>query len=604
MGNGNQSRLLLLGVDGFSLSWLQRFIDQGALPGFASMLRDGSRVRLVSTLPATTPVAWATIATGAPPSRTGVEGFLVHRPGNRLDQRVSGCYAHRCRAEPIWETATHCGRRSMVVKFPLSYPSNSATFRIDGAAGWGGLRCLHELASPAVTSTGGGPARAGAPRFEGDGSSPGSMRWVIPTLWGGPDIDVWVTLETEAGAPVVSLARAPRDNPIARLRPGEWSAPLIGRGVGRRGEAELAFRVKVLSASLNPPSLRLFNTALHELRGHSFPLEMWDRYLEQVGPIEEQTEPSLVFSDGLDLDTQLELFELNARWLQRASTHILESERWDLFMVQAHFIDWAHHLLAGVLDPRHPDFDPDKTRQYEAMLLESYRLADQLISTLRGAVPDDTNVVVLGDHGQDLHHTTFHANEWLAREGLLSWGGDGDEVDWPRTRAYAAGNYVYLNLAGREPDGLVTPREAPALTQRIIEGLLGLTDPVSESRPVLIAGPKADFERLGADGEGVGDILFCLRSGFQARNDRGALFTPTRALREFTSGHDHFWPLDPRLHTCLFAAGPAFQQGYEHGRTEHVTDVAPTLSAALGIEAPAHCEGHSIRELLVENDQF
>jgi predicted AlkP superfamily phosphohydrolase/phosphomutase len=605
MSGEDRRKLLLIGIDGFSPGRLERFIDEGVLPGFASLRKDGSRVRLVSTLPATTPVAWASVVTGAPPSRTGIEGFLVHRPGSRLDRRVSGCYAHRCRAEPIWETATLSGKRSFVVKFPLSYPSDSATFRLDGAAGWGGLRCLHELASPAATVASNEPAAAGAPHFvvEECAADHVRVRWVIPTLWGGPAVTLWVTLTLASdGAAAASIAWGPDDSPVARLRRGEWSEPIIGRGASRQGQADFAFRVKALSVSLDPFAIHFFNTALHELRGHSVPAATWERYLEQVGPIEEQTEPSLIFSGGVDLDTQLEIFQMNARWLERVSAQILGGERWDLFMVQAHFIDWAHHLLEGAVDPRHPDYDPDKAPRYEAALRDSYRMADALVSGLRAVVPADTDVVVMGDHGQDLHHTTLHANEWLAAEGLLCWSGDGDEVDWTRTRAYAAGNYVYLNLAGREPDGVVSPSEAPALTQRIISGLLDLGDPTTRSRPVLIAGPKAEFERFGADGDGVGDVVFCMRSGFQARNDRGALFSQTRALREFTSGHDHFWPLDPRLHTLMFAAGPAFAKGYVHRRTEHVIDVAPTLCAALGMVEPAHCEGHAIRDILTDVD--
>ncbi|NUT53719.1 MAG: hypothetical protein HOV94_41480, partial [Saccharothrix sp.] len=144
--NRQRRRLVLVGLDGFSPRWLDRLLDDGRLPALASMRRDGATADLYSTLPATTPVAWASIATGAWPSTHGVEGFLVHRPGDALDRRVSGCYSTRCAAEPLWETATRAGLRSCVVKFPVSYPSDSATLRVDGAAGWGGLHCLHELA--------------------------------------------------------------------------------------------------------------------------------------------------------------------------------------------------------------------------------------------------------------------------------------------------------------------------------------------------------------------------------------------------------------------------------------------------------------------------
>jgi hypothetical protein len=113
-----------------------------------------------------------------------------------------------------------------------------------------------------------------------------------------------------------------------------------------------------------------------------------------------------------------------------------------------------------------------------------------------------------------------------------------------------------------------------------------------------MAGPKEHFEPLGAHGPGAGDVVFVCRSGYQSRNSRGNLYAPTRLLREFTSAHDHFWPFDPRIQTRLFAAGPSFRRGWRHPRSESLTDVAPTLCAALGIEPPAQCEGRPLAGLL------
>src|SRR5437867_762413 len=77
---------------------------------------------------------------------------------------------------------------------------------------------------------------------------------------------------------------------LASAREGEWSAPVQVRAQGRRGEGIYYFRLKVLSCSTAPLHLRLLNTPLHEVRGHSAPAGIWERHLGQVGPIEEQTD--------------------------------------------------------------------------------------------------------------------------------------------------------------------------------------------------------------------------------------------------------------------------------------------------------------------------
>jgi hypothetical protein len=115
---------------------------------------------------------------------------------------------------------------------------------------------------------------------------------------------------------------------------------------------------------------------------------------------------------------------------------------------------------------------------------------------------------------------------------------------------------------------------------------------------VLIAGAKDQFERLGAHGAGVGDIVFCLRSGYQATNVRGAELAPSRLLRDFTSGHDHFWPLDPRIQTRLFAAGPHFRRHTASPRLADITDITPTLCAVLGVDPPRDSTGRVLHELL------
>jgi predicted AlkP superfamily phosphohydrolase/phosphomutase len=606
---GAGRRVAVIGIDGFSPVYLDRLLRQGKLPAIGRLARKGVQARVVSTLPATTPVAWATMTTGAPPSTTGIEGFLIHQPGDELDRRVSGCYSYRCRAQTLWDATTRAAKRAFVVKFPLSYPSSTATFRLDGAAGWGGLKCLHEVASRSIEATDAASGKLHLVQHVSDRPSPGNREgrlagqwiWYIPTLWAERDVVLHLAMrESPDGRLTVDISEGPDgENLLASLQQGDWSAPLTIRAAGRRGPAEVCFRVKVLSCSAEPPSIRVLNTALHERLGHSSPDALWQHYVGSVGPIEEQTEPSLVFESGLDVATQLQLFGLNVEWLRRVSMLILTEEDWDLFLVHVHIVDWAHHLLHGGIDPRHPDFDSATAPGYEQALTAAYRLADDLVAAVAKAAGLEADVVVVGDHGQDLQHTTFRPNEWLAGQGLLHWSDDGTTVDWSRTRAFAMGNYIHLNRLGREPTGLLTSREADKICDTVVDGLLSISDSSTGSRPILIAGDKQLFEQLGANGAGVGDIVFCMRSGYQATNGRGQLLSKTRLLREFTSGHDHFWPLDPRIHTRLFAAGPSFRQGGTSRRLAQMTDVTPTICAALAIDPPEQCEGRALNELLV-----
>ena len=601
-------RIAVVGIDGFSPSTLQHYLGDGVMPALASLAARGARVSLVSTLPATTPVAWSAMSTGCYPSKNGIEGFLLHRPGRRLDDRISGVYAEQMTAEPIWQTACLNGLSSYVVKFPLSYPS-TATLRVDGAAGWGGLTCLHEAAASRTSRW---PDRQDASVSESAlwaGQAPAHLTPVwfgqlsLSNTWGHEPVLLDLALSESEDGPALSIAYgADWGSLFTTLLRGQWSDPVKVDAANRRGEVRrCALRFNTLALQTDPASFRLFNTPLHELDGHSHPDALWQKHLRAAGPIEEQTDPSLLFSGAIDIATHVDRCQLNTDWLSRISQSILRDEPWDLYMVQTHIVDWAHHLLHGAVDPRHPRFESDRADEAEGLLRHFYAMADQLVATVIDAAGEDANIIVMGDHGQDLHHTTIRFNHWLAGAGYLAFGDDNPAaIDWRRTRACVLGNGVYLNLAGREPTGIVDPSQAGALIDELCTGLLGICDPRNGERVVHLAAPREHFAYLGAHGRGMGDIVFCLRSGYQARNDQGPMFEITRPWVEFTSGHDHFWPLDPRLQTLMFAAGPAFAAGRPPSRPYSIVDVAPTIASVLGIAPPPDIDGLAIESILAD----
>src|SRR5690606_22479936 len=53
-----------------------------------------------------------------------------------------------------------------------------------------------------------------------------------------------------------------------------------------------------------------------------------------------------------------------------------------------------------------------------------------------------------------------------------------DNVDWSRTVAYSMGHVgqIYLNVAGREPQGVIKPENYQAVRQQVIDALQELVD--------------------------------------------------------------------------------------------------------------------------------
>jgi predicted AlkP superfamily phosphohydrolase/phosphomutase len=93
----------------------------------------------------------------------------------------------------------------------------------------------------------------------------------------------------------------------------------------------------------------------------------------------------------------------------------------------------------------------------------------------------------MSDHGFTSWRRTFHLNAWLHQNGYLAVTDESLpeveallNVDWSGTRAYGIGlNGLYVNLAGRERDGLVAPEERAALVAEIAEKLETIVDPAT-----------------------------------------------------------------------------------------------------------------------------
>jgi predicted AlkP superfamily phosphohydrolase/phosphomutase len=134
------------------------------------------------------------------------------------------------------------------------------------------------------------------------------------------------------------------------------------------------------------------------------------------------------------------------------------------------------------------------------------RALGRILEALR---PDDV-VLVMSDHGFHNYRRGLHVNSWLREKGYLVVR-EGTptpprefllDVDWSRTKAYALGTgQIYLNVRGRERDGIVAPgAEYDALVAELKAGLEAIVDPeASGARVVRRAYARADAFRGAED---------------------------------------------------------------------------------------------------------
>ncbi|MWV65328.1 nucleotide pyrophosphatase [Halorubrum sp. JWXQ-INN 858] len=132
----------------------------------------------------------------------------------------------------------------------------------------------------------------------------------------------------------------------------------------------------------------------------------------------------------------------------------VERDDWDLFLGVFMTPDRVNHFLWR---------DYVEKGTYHEEFMEFYRSLDGYLGELRRALPDDVTLVVASPHGFTTLSYDVNCNEWLEREGWLSYADDDhgslSDID-DDTRAYSLipGRY-YLNLEGREPRGSVPQDE-------------------------------------------------------------------------------------------------------------------------------------------------
>ena len=337
-------------------------------------------------------------------------------------------------------------------------------------------------------------------------------------------------------------------------------------------------------------------------------------------------------------------------------TNLMAREPWDLTFFVVSALDGAAHFLWKYHDPSHPLYDPAVNAQMftEDPLLQVYQRADQRLGEFLATLPPDVHVLVVSDHGEGaLEDVEIHLNLWLAQQGLLtlrtrgshrSPGGTlkwlaaklvdrgkhalygrvsfstlsrlrhlwpdklrvtlGEEsffpgVDWAHTLAYSEevrGN-IWINLKGRDPQGVVTPgAEYEALRSRIISELQDLRDPATGQR--LVHRVWRREERFsGPFSERLPDLLveaaypdlFRPRGAYTGREPVRHLTLEEMSRRRITGCH--------RANGIFFAHGPAVQPDLPLAPAS-ILDVAPTVLYLLGEPAPGWMDGRVLTEML------
>jgi len=539
-------KTIILGFDSFDPAVFENMAGKNKLKNLSKFVEAGGYSRLDVCSPPQTEVSWTSIATGADPGGHGIFDF-VHRDPSTYAPYVSILPMKKTAvgeqfvppyiAKTFFEEAAEMGYPATALWWPAMFPARPE-LPVNTLPGLGTPDIRGQLGVGTLFSTEDEKKnKTAVTRFESSGKGRYAALLNGPQVQGksGPQP---ATLPLTLDVIDSNTAKLTLGDKQLELRVGEWSDI-----VEVKFKAGLFFNVhavtRVILTSLNgvvrlytlPLQIHPLHALSHYASSKSFAKDLW----QKVGPYLTLGWPqdTTGLEDGCITDEQfLALCEM-----------IFERRKQIFFYLLDNFKE-------GVLGSIFDDLDRVQHMFYHNRLdvAESwYQKLDAFVGEVSQRISGWSgkyNYLVMSDHGFTTYENRIHLNRWLADNNYLALKdgnttGDLSNVNWDQTKAYAVGlNSLYLNIAGREGQGVVAANEIETLLAEIQQKLMDWKAPNGESvthrvrlKHEIYNGP---YTRLGPD------LLVGYAPGYRASSDTGLGKVP-QALIE--PNHDH-WGAD------------------------------------------------------------
>jgi len=474
------NKVVVLGIDGLDPKILDIDFKAKLLPNLLKIKKTGAYSKLITTEPPQSPVAWASFTTGKDPAKHGVYDFIVRDPRDySLDLVWSANLDNLYDAKPFWVALEKQGTPTKILFLPNTFPPS----KLKG-------EMLSGMGTPDLLGT------AGKNSFYTSGHNKQNSRGNQIKLSGQKLINTEIFGPKKMTVPME----------IKKLNKNEISIKIQGQLIKlSKGKFSNWITVKFKTGIFSsiPGMIKFYLSSIEP----DLDLYMSPINIDPKNPYKPISHPKdysrhladkygLFYTQGLPHDTfALEegVFTEEA-FLENAESIFIE--RKNIFLGElADFKTGVFFNYVGVTDTiqhMYWRFLDKKNSQYKNTILKYYQKIDLLVGeTLKCLSPDDA-LIILSDHGFGPFNYEFNLNSWLRDEGFLclennnKTGGELlQNIMWSKTKAYGIGyNGIYLNLLGREGQGIVSNKSKKALKNLIKNKLLKAVNPFNNKKLV------------------------------------------------------------------------------------------------------------------------
>jgi predicted AlkP superfamily phosphohydrolase/phosphomutase len=291
--------------------------------------------------------------------------------------------------------------------------------------------------------------------------------------------------------------------------------------------------------------------------------------------------------------------------------YMWQKEKFDLSMVFFLDTDGISHYFWKYMDSSHKKYQKGI---FSNAIYKVYEKIDCAIGELLTIIDDDTDVVIVSDHGFGCLNRVIFLNNWLESNGYLMFKDDSlssmvfsrikslikrrnprlqKEIDWQKTKAFFSGTVgnIYINLKGRDPQGIVPSEKYDNLCDEISDNLLNLVDPETEERIVDRVYKKRELfpdEFIGR----APDLILSFRQGFSVVGEEIRLHHLSDKGEIIVDSNN--WSGTHEPEGVFMACGKDIKKG-ETVQDANIIDIAPTLLYLLGSTIPESYDGQVLK---------
>jgi predicted AlkP superfamily phosphohydrolase/phosphomutase len=634
-------KFVILGLDGMDPGLTEKLLAEGKLPNFAKLRNQGCFRQLATTVPSVSPVAWSSFQTGSNPGKHNIFDFLTRDKRTYLPKLSSvdirgprrkislGKYQFPLgkadirllrKGKPFWKILGEHGIFSSIIRIPITFPPEKFRGVLLSGMCVPDLRGTQGMFSFYTTQTDGNGSPLRGEQTGGENYHVTKKGNIIEAELIGCEnpfrrdnnllkCPFTVTIKDENSADIKingDSYRLEKDVYTEWIQVKFKAAP----GVKVWGICKFLlqsitpeFRLYVTPINIDPekPVMpishpAIYSTYLAKRQGPFATLglaeDSWalnekvlidDGFIQQCINTDEERE--MMFFDSLDKVKRglcVCVFD---------GTDRIQHTFW-------RNIDEGHPargqpctvMVQGQLAPKGPAHN-----QHRNPIEQLYQRMDALVGkTLAKCNGKDTVLMVISDHGFNTFRYGVDLNRWLEENGYLKVKDNQRNkkhlagIDWSQTRAFAIGlTGIYLNLRGRESQGIVDPgTEATLLREEIAKKLAKLTDPNHGGQPVVKQVYNALKIYRGPYKDEAPDLIVGYNKGYRASWETAIGQVTEKIFHDNTKAWSGDHCIDPTLVPgVLFCNRPVATE------KPRLMDIGPTALDMFGITVPKYMDG-------------